>query len=154
MFDIKMLENSKLMAKRFMANNGIKCARLLPIECNIFPQVMKFDSRCNGQAVKILNNNDEKNKFARKFPGIRYFLEEYLPGDEICVKSTWVDGRVTKISSSEQVNAEINEKLNTSLYLLEHAFINEQINFNGELRIHFIFNAGELYTIKYRVFPN
>lgn len=149
-----MLENSKLVAKKFMANNGIKCAKLLPIESPAFPQVMKFDCRCNGQAVKVLYNNEEKNQFARKFPGIRYFLEEYLPGYEICVKSTWVDGKVTAFSSLTHVNAEMNEKLNSNLHLLERAFKNEQINFNGDLRIHFIFNAGELYTIKYRVFPN
>ena len=74
------LESSKLTAKKFIVNHGIKCAKLLPIESNDFPQVLKFDGLCKGKGVKVLYNNDEKNAFARKFTGMRYFIEEYLEG--------------------------------------------------------------------------
>ena len=88
------LESSKLFAKKFIVNHGIKCAKLLPIESNDFPQVMKFDGLCKGKGVKVLYNNDEKNVFARKFTGMRYFIEEYLEGEEISVMSYLYNGRL------------------------------------------------------------
>ena len=88
------LESSKLTAKKFIVNHGIKCAKLLPIESNDFPQVLKFDGLCKGKGVKVLYNNDEKNAFARKFTGMRYFIEEYLEGEEISVMSYLYNGRL------------------------------------------------------------
>lgn len=89
------LESSKLFAKLFMANNGIKCAKLLPLECDSFPQVVKFDGLCKGKGVKVVYSREDKDAFTRKIlnsnvdSGVckKYFIEEFLQGEEVSLMS-------------------------------------------------------------------
>lgn len=168
------LESSKLFAKKFMAENRIKCAKLLPIESNEFPQVLKFDGLCKGKGVKVVYNNDEKNAFARKFPGMRYFIEEYLEGDEISVMSYFYNGRLINFRPARDfkrlsngpdapntggmgaytpVNLSDEQKQKLQIYLsrLEDALLNENADFNGFIYSGLIWTRNDWYVLEYNV---
>ena len=168
------LESSKLFAKKFIVNNGIKCAKLLPIESNDFPQVLKFDGLCKGKGVKVLYNNDEKNAFARKFTGMRYFIEEYLDGEEISVMSYMYNGRLINFRpardfkrlsaatdapntggmgaySPVELTQEQQKKLDIYLKLLEKALLNAGADFNGFIYSGLIWTRNDWYVLEYNV---
>ncbi len=168
------LESSKLFAKKFIVNHGIKCAKLLPIESNDFPQVMKFDGLCKGKGVKVLYNNDEKNVFARKFTGMRYFIEEYLEGVEISVMSYLYNGRLInfrpardfkRLSAAQNapntggmgaytpVNLTDEQQIKLQIYLekLEKSLLSEGADFNGFIYSGLIWTRGDWYVLEYNV---
>ena len=168
------LESSKLTAKKFIVNHGIKCAKLLPIESNDFPQVLKFDGLCKGKGVKVLYNNDEKNAFARKFTGMRYFIEEYLEGEEISVMSYLYNGRLInfrpardfkRLSAAKNapntggmgaytpLNLTDDQQIKLQIYLekLEKALLSEGADFNGFIYSGLIWTRGDWYVLEYNV---
>lgn len=168
------LESSKLFAKSFIVNNGIKCAKLLPIESNEFPQVLKFDGLCKGKGVKVVYNNEEKNAFARKFTGMRYFIEEYLEGDEISVMSYLYDGRLINFRPArdfKRLSADKNSpntggmgaytpvalsheqqvKLDIYLKRLESALLNAEAEFRGFIYSGLIWAKNDWYVLEYNV---
>ena len=168
------LESSKLFAKKFIVNHGIKCAKLLPIESNDFPQVMKFDGLCKGKGVKVLYNNDEKNVFARKFTGMRYFIEEYLEGEEISVMSYLYNGRLInfrpardfkRLSAAKDapntggmgaytpVNLTDEQQIKLQIYLekLVKSLLTEGADFNGFIYSGLIWTRGDWYVLEYNV---
>lgn len=168
------LESSKLLAKKFIVTHGIKCAKLLPIESNEFPQVMKFDGLCKGKGVKVLYNNEEKNVFARKFTGMRYFIEEYLEGDEISVMSYLYNGRLINFRPARdfkrlskekgapntggmgaytpvKLTEEQQVKLQIYLKKLETALLQEGADFNGFIYSGLIWTRGDWYVLEYNV---
>lgn len=168
------LESSKLFAKSFIVNNGIKCAKLLPIESNEFPQVLKFDGLCKGKGVKVVYNNEEKNAFARKFTGMRYFIEEYLEGDEVSVMSYLYDGRLInfrpardfkRLSADKNspntggmgaytpvtLSSEQQVKLDIYLKRLESALLNAEAEFRGFIYSGLIWAKNDWYVLEYNV---
>lgn len=168
------LESSKLFAKQFMANNGIKCAKLLPIESDAFPQVLKFDGLCKGKGVKVVYSDDEKNEFARKFLGMRYFIEEFLEGDEISVMSYFYGGRLInfrpardfkRLSADKNspntggmgaycpVNLTKEQQKRLDIYLnkLETALIKEGAEFQGFIYSGLIWTRDDWYVLEYNV---
>ena len=171
---ISLLESSKLHAKSFIVRHNIKCAKLLKTESKEFPQVVKFDGLCKGKGVKIVYNNDEKNEFTRKFSGMKYFIEEYLDGNEISVMSYFYEGRLInflpardfKRLSGEKISpntggmgaycpvylTEVQQnKLNIYLQKLEKALITEGANFNGFIYSGLIWTRNDWYVLEYNV---
>ena len=169
-----VLESSKLFAKKFMVMHNIKCAKLLKTESNDFPQVLKFDGLCKGKGVKVVYDNNEKNAFARKFSSMRYFIEEYLDGDEISVMSYFYENRLInfrpakdfkKLSQDKTspntggmgaycpvcLTDEQQEKLNIYLQKLEKALINEGADFNGFIYSGLIWTRNDWYVLEYNV---
>ncbi len=167
------LESSKLFAKKFMVNHGIKCARLLPVDSDIFPQVVKSDVLCKGKGVKVVYNQVEKDEFTRKVPK-PYFIEEYLEGDEISVMS-YFNGqtlinfcpardfkRLTEDIKSPNTGGmgaycpvdltEIQlQKLNRYLNLLQNALISEGADFIGFIYSGLIWTDDDWYVLEYNV---
>ena len=168
------LESSKLFAKMFMANNGIKCAKLLPVECKDYPQVVKMDGLCKGKGVKVVYNFDEKREFTKKFAGSTYFIEEFLDGDEISVMSYFKDNKLInfipardfkKLSADKNspntggmgaycpvyLTDEQSQKLAAYLQKLETALINEGADFNGFIYSGLIWTRNDWYVLEYNV---
>lgn len=168
------LESSKLTAKMFMANNGIKCAKLLPVEYPEFPQVVKMDGLCKGKGVKVVYNQKEKDLFTRKISPNRYFIEEYLEGEELSVMSYFYNGRLINFKPArdfKRLSAEKDspntggmgaycpvtlskiqqEKLNIYLKKLETALIKEGADFNGFIYSGLIWARDDWYVLEYNV---
>ena len=167
------LESSKLFAKKFMVNHGIKCAKLLPVESDIFPQVVKADGLCKGKGVKVVYNQQEKNEFTRQIPK-PYFIEEFLDGSEISVMSyfngknlvNFCPARDFKRLTSDikspntggmgaycPVNlSQIQEnKLQSYLDRLQTALINEGADFKGFIYSGLIWTRDDWYVLEYNV---
>lgn len=168
------LESSKLFAKMFMAENCIKCARLLPLESSDFPQVVKFDGLCKGKGVKVVYNTSEKNEFTRKFPGQKYFIEEYLEGEEISLMSFFNGKKLINFLPArdfKKLNADKNspntggmgaycpvklnqiqqESLNIYLENLERALLKENADFEGFIYSGLIWTRDDWYVLEYNV---
>ena len=168
------LESSKITAKMFMANNGIKCAKLLPIEYPEFPQVVKMDGLCKGKGVKVVYNQKEKDLFTRKISPNRYFIEEYLEGEELSVMSYFYNGRLINFKPArdfKRLSAEKDspntggmgaycpvilskiqqEKLNIYLKKLEAALIREGADFKGFIYSGLIWAREDWYVLEYNV---
>lgn len=168
------LESSKLFAKVFMTEHGIKCAKLLTLEAEDFPQVVKFDGLCKGKGVKVVYNHDEKALFTRKFTGEKYFIEEYLDGDEISVMSyfngkkliNFLPARDFKRLNSDKtspntagmgaycpVNLTEEQNLKLDIYLkkLETALLKEKADFAGFIYSGLIWARGDWYVLEYNV---
>ena len=167
------LESSKLFAKKFMVNNGIKCAKLLPVESNIFPQVVKADGLCKGKGVKVVYNQAEKDEFTRKIPK-PYFIEEFLDGSEISVMSYFNGEKLVNFCPArdfKRLTSDIKspntggmgaycpvdlseiqrQKLNKYLNLLQTALLNEGADFKGFIYSGLIWSRGDWYVLEYNV---
>ncbi len=167
------LESSKLFAKKFMVNHGIKCAKLLPIESDIFPQVVKADGLCKGKGVKVVYCQSEKDEFTRKIPK-PYFIEEYLEGNEISFMSYFNGQRLINFCPArdfKRLTSDIKspntggmgaycpvdlteiqkEKLNIYLELLQAALIEEGADFNGFIYSGLIWAKNDWYVLEYNV---
>lgn len=167
------LESSKLFAKKFMANHGIKCAKLLPLESEIFPQVVKADGLCKGKGVKVVYDNKEKDEFTRKISA-PYFVEEYLDGSEISLMSyfngqkliNFCPARDFKRLNSDKKSpntggmgaycpVDLSEyqqnRLDLYLKLLEQALIDEGASFTGFIYSGLIWTRDDWYVLEYNV---
>lgn len=172
--NFSQLESSKITAKMFMANNGIKCAKLLPIEYPEFPQVVKMDGLCKGKGVKVVYNQKEKDIFTRKIAPNRYFIEEYLDGEEFSVMSYFYNGRLInfkpardfkRLSSQKdapntggmgafcpvKLTGLQQQKLEIYLQKLEKALIAEGADFNGFIYSGLIWSREDWYVLEYNV---
>lgn len=172
------LESSKLFAKVFMANNNIKCAKLLPLESNDYPQVVKFDGLCKGKGVKVVFNSDEKDEFTRKIinssVGESYFIEEFLNGEEISLMSFFNGEKLINFAPSrdfKRLSADVkspntggmgafcpvklNEnqllKLDNYLKKLEAALLKEEADFKGFIYSGLIWYSDDWYVLEYNV---
>ena len=168
-----VLESSKLSAKKFMVNHGIKCAKLLPVESDIFPQVVKADGLCKGKGVKVVYNQAEKDEFTRFIPK-PYFIEEYLKGDEISVMSYFNGQKLINFCPArdfKRLSADIKSpntggmgaycpvdlselqmnRLEKYLNLLEKALILEGAKFNGFVYSGLIWTKNDWYVLEYNV---
>ncbi len=167
------LESSKLLAKSFMVKYGIKCAKLLPVESNVFPQVVKAVGLFKGKGVKVVYNQEQKNEFTRKL-NARYFIEEYLDGDEISLMS-YFDGKklinFCPARDFKRLNDDINSpntggmgaycpvdltdfqlnKLNAYLLKLQTALISEGADFKGFIYSGLIWANDDWYVLEYNV---
>ncbi len=167
------LESSKIFAKRFMVNHGIKCAKLLPVEYDIFPQVVKSDGLCKGKGVKVVYSQAEKDEFTRKIPK-PYFIEEYLAGDEISVMSYFNGQKLINFCPArdfKRLTSDIKspntggmgaycpvdlsdvqlKKLNIYLNLLQNALIDEGADFTGFIYSGLIWARDDWYVLEYNV---
>ncbi len=167
------LESSKLFAKKFMVDHGIKCAKLLPVESDIFPQVVKADGLCKGKGVKVVYNRTEKDKFTRKIPK-PYFIEEYLDGSEISVMSYFNGKKLINFCPArdfKRLTSDIRspntggmgaycpvdlsdaqlQKLQIYLDLLQNALICEGADFNGFIYSGLIWSRDDWYVLEYNV---
>lgn len=95
------LEGSKIYAKKVMLWNKIPTARFACfdeheyvkefLKTQKYPLVIKAEGQCLGKGVKVCNNEQEAQKFAREAmvenifgdEGKRIVIEEYLEGQEI-----------------------------------------------------------------------
>ncbi len=167
------LESSKLFAKKFMVNHGIKCAKLLSLEADIYPQVVKADGLCKGKGVKVVYNSQEKDEFTRRIPA-PYFIEEYLEGAEISVMS-YFNGkklinfcpardfkRLTSDKKSPNTGGmgaycpvDLNDiqksRLDIYLKLLEKALVDEGAAFTGFIYSGLIWALDDWYVLEYNV---
>ena len=167
------LESSKLYAKKFMVENNIKCAKLLPVECDIFPQVVKADGLCKGKGVKVVFSQQEKDEFTRKL-NMPYFIEEFLDGHEISLMSYFNGSKLInfcpardfkKLSEDAHspntggmgaycpVDLTQNQidKLHIYLNKLETALINSKADFTGFIYSGLIWTKEDWYVLEYNV---
>lgn len=167
------LESSKIFAKKFMANHGIKCAKLLPVESDVFPQVVKADGLCKGKGVRVVYNQEEKDEFTRKVPK-PYFIEEFLQGDEISLMSYFDGKKLVNFCPArdfKRLSSDIkspntggmgaycpvnlsdiqSEKLDLYTDLLEKAIIREGADFKGFIYSGLIWSKDDWYVLEYNV---
>lgn len=112
--EFSQLESSKLFAKVFMENHGIKTAKYEILDgrgkknalenshlsfLNRSPIVIKADGLCGGKGVVIANNRAFAEKTINEFSDGKFgdnskvvLLEEFLQGEEISLISLW-DGK-------------------------------------------------------------
>ena len=167
------LESSKLFAKKFMVNHGIKCAKLLPVDSDIFPQVVKADGLCKGKGVKVVYNQREKDEFTRKISQ-PYFIEEFLDGNEISLMSYFNGARLINFCPArdfKRLTSDIKspntggmgaycpvdlteiqqEKLKIYLNSLQTALISVGADFNGFIYSGLIWAKNDWYVLEYNV---
>ncbi len=159
------LETSRITAKIFIVNNGIMSAKLLPIEFPNFPQVIKTNELIFGKNdVKIVYSQAEKDLFTREIMPNKYFIEEFLSGEEIFLVSYAYNGRLInfrpeKIIKEENLlqetfNLELskiqNLKLKFYLEKFEKALNKEGVDFNGLIYSGLIWAYDDWYVIQYK----
>ena len=167
------LESSKLFAKKFMAEHGIKCAKLLPVESDLFPQVVKADGLCKGKGVKVVYNQQDKDTFTKSL-NMPYFIEEYLSGDEISLMSYFNGKRLVNFCPARDfkrltndlnspntggmgafcpvnLSLEQTEKLELYSAKLEAALLNSSANFSGFIYSGLIWSRNDWYVLEYNV---
>lgn len=112
--EFSQLESSKVFAKVFMGNHGIKTARFEVLDgrgkanalenshlsfLDLNPVVIKADGLCGGKGVAIANNRKFAENTINEYLNGKFgenskviLLEEFLKGDEISLMSLW-DGK-------------------------------------------------------------
>ena len=152
------LQKSKFFAKMFSVNNGILTPKLLSIECQVYPQVVKLDDAETAGGVGVVDSDAEKKLFTTKFAGKKYFVEEYLTGENFSPVIYYSNGKVLYLSSIydryNEFPPQKQEKFQALLNKIENALKKEKADFSAVFSVKLIWCNNEYFLLGYNFVPD